>query len=59
MNGAELRYQKRRGDVLGWSTMLRDACPAVHNAFVSAHRHAGGSAGDWGKGTGNGNGSRL
>jgi hypothetical protein len=55
MNGAELRYKAIwRGDLVGWSITLRDACAAAHSAFPSAHGPAGGPAADCGERTGNG-----
>ncbi|MDF2578480.1 MAG: hypothetical protein K0S49_59 [Microbacterium sp.] len=53
MNGTELRYKAIwRGDVLGWSTTLRDACYRVHMAFLAAHGPGGAPAADWGELTG-------
>ena len=53
MNGTELRYKAVwRGEVLGWSTTLREACWRVHEAFLRAHGPGGGPAADWGELTG-------
>lgn len=53
MNGAELRYKATfRGEVLGWSTTLREACRQVHAAFLAAHMPGGGPRADWGELTG-------
>jgi hypothetical protein len=53
MNGADLRYKViRRGDVLGWSTTLRDATYLLHMAFLAAHGPGGGAIADWGEATG-------
>lgn len=50
MNGAELRYRAIwRGDVLGWSTTLREACYRVHMAFLAAHGPSGEPKAEWGE----------
>ncbi|MDF2562556.1 MAG: hypothetical protein K0R99_4002 [Microbacterium sp.] len=54
MNGTDVRYKAIwRGDVIGWSTTLRDACYRVHDAFLRAHGPGGGPAADWGELSGN------
>lgn len=50
MNGAELRYKASwRGEVLGWSTTLREACYRVHAAFLARHGPSGGPKAEWGE----------
>ncbi|MBW9094655.1 hypothetical protein JNB62_13240 [Microbacterium jejuense] len=53
--GAEVRYKAAfDGELLGWSTTLREACARVHYAFIAAHGPGGAPKADWGELTGNG-----
>jgi hypothetical protein len=48
-HGTELRYKAVwRGEVLGWSVTLREACRRIHSAFLAAHGPSGGPIADWG-----------
>ena len=48
-NGAETRYKAiYRGEILGWSTTLREACDRIHMAFLAAHGPGGSPMADWG-----------
>ena len=48
MNGTETRYKALwRGEVLGWSTTLREACERVHAAYLLAHRPQSGPIAAW------------
>lgn len=50
MNGSDIRYKTLwRGEVIGWSTNLREACERVHSAFLHAHGPGGGAMADWGE----------
>jgi hypothetical protein len=49
LDGAETRYKAiSRGEVIGWSTTLREACYRVHTAYLAAHGPGGGPIADWG-----------
>lgn len=49
MNGTDIRYRvARHGEVIGWSTTLREACWRLHQAYLSAHNSSGAPAADWG-----------
>jgi hypothetical protein len=53
VTGGELRYKvSMRGEVLGWSTTLRDGCRHAHAVFLAAHGPTGGARADWGELTG-------
>jgi hypothetical protein len=49
MNGADVRYKAiRRGEVIGWSTTLREAAARIHSAYLRAHGPSGQPVADWG-----------
>lgn len=49
VNGTQARYKAMwRGDVIGWSTTLREACERVHKAYLAAHGPGGRPMADWG-----------
>ncbi len=49
LNGTDTRYKAIwRGEVLGWSTTLRDACYRLHMAYLAAHGPGGRPMADWG-----------
>lgn len=52
MDGEDVRYKAvRHGEVIGWSTSLRDACARVHSAYLRAHGPSGGPIASWGSPT--------
>ncbi|WP_426319950.1 hypothetical protein [Microbacterium sp. E-13] len=50
VNGATAARYKAiwRGEVIGWSATLREACYRVHMAHIAAHGPGGRPMADWG-----------